>query len=125
MSKTNDTPATDTLATSQTVLQAFTSLGMFASKDVHADTITLPSGDKAQFHVRELPDAEFRKLFQDGDRAKLIAATICDENGKPVMTAAQAAQLKPLVAAELQQVAMKHSGFGDKAADAQAEAGNA
>jgi len=92
---------------------------------VHADTITLPSGDKAQFHVRELPDAEFRKLFQDGDRAKLIAATICDENGKPVMTDAQAAQLKPLVAAELPQVAMKHSGFGDKAADAQAEAGNA
>ncbi|WP_353086592.1 hypothetical protein [Stenotrophomonas sp.] len=125
MSKTNDTPASDTLATSQTVLQTFTSLGMFASKDVHSDTITLPSGDKAQFHVRELPDAEFRKLFQDGDRAKLIAATICDEDGKPVMTAAQASQLKPLVAAELQQVAMKHSGFGDKAADAQAEAGNA
>jgi hypothetical protein len=125
MSKTNDTAATDSLATSHSVLQAFTSLGMFASKDVHADTITLPSGDKAQFHVRELPDAEFRKLFQDGDRAKLIAATICDEDGKPVMTAAQASQLKPLVAAELQQVAMKHSGFGDKAADAQAEAGNA
>ncbi len=125
MSKTNDTPATDALAAPPTVLQTFTSLGMFASKDVRADTITLPSGDKAQFHVRELPDAEFRRLYQDGDRAKLIAATICDENGKPVMTAAQAAQLKPLVAAELQQVAMKHSGFGDKAADTQAETGNA
>lgn len=125
MSKTNDTPATDALAPQPTVLQTFTSLGMFASKDVRADTITLPSGDKAQFHVRELPDAEFRRLYQDGDRSKLIAATICDENGKPVMTAAQAAQLKPLVAAELQQVVMKHSGFGDKAADAQAETGNA
>lgn len=125
MSKTNDTPATDTRATEQSVLQAFTSLGMFASKDVHADTITLPNGDKAQFYVRELPDAEFRKLWQDADRAKLIAATICDEDGKPVMTVVQAAQLKPLVAAELQRVAMKHSGFGDEAAKAQAEAGNA
>jgi len=123
MSKTNEI-ATDSIATPQTVLQAFTSLGMFASKDVHADTVTLANGDKAQFYVRELPDAEFRKLFQDGDRAKLIAATICDEDGKPVMTDKQAAQLKPLVAAELQQVAMKHSGFGGKAADAQAEAGN-
>jgi len=124
MSKTNESTATEAVAVPVTVLQAFTSLGMFASKDVHADTIVLPNGEKAQFYVRELPDAEFRKLFQDGDRAKLIAATICDEDGKPVLTDKQAAQLKPLVAAELQRVAMKHSGFGDHAIEAQAEAGN-
>lgn len=123
MSKTNET-TTDTVATPQTVLQAFTSLGMFASKDVHADTVTLPNGDKAQFHVRELPDVEFRKLWQDADRAKLIAGTICDENGKPVLTVAQAAQLKPVIANKLQQVALKHSGFGGAAEEAQAEAGN-
>jgi len=123
MSKTNET-TTDTVVTPQTVLQAFTSLGMFASKDVHADTVTLPNGDKAQFHVRELPDAEFRKLWQDADRAKLIAATICDEDGKPVLTVAQAAQLKPVIAHQLQQVAMKHSGFGGEAEEVQAEAGN-
>lgn len=123
MSKTNETTeAQPELRTS--ILQSFTSLGMFASKDVHADTITLPNGNKAQFHVRELPDAEFRKLWGEADRAKLIAATICDEDGKPVMDEAQAAQLKPLVAAELQRVAMKHSGFGDEAAQAQADAGN-
>ncbi|HYQ54245.1 MAG TPA: hypothetical protein VES70_27865 [Pseudomonas sp.] len=124
MSKTNETLPLETLAPAQTVLQAFTSLGMFASKDVHADTVTLPNGDKAQFHVRELPDVEFRKLYQENDRARLIAATICDENGKPVLTVAQAAQLKPLFAAELQQVALKHSGFGGEAKEAQAEAGN-
>lgn len=106
------------------ILQSFTDLGMFASKDVRADTITLPSGAKAQFHVRELPDAEFRKLWNEGDRAKLIAATICDADGKPVMNVSQAAALKPLVAAELQRVAMKHSGFGDDAIQAQADAGN-
>ncbi|AWH48563.1 hypothetical protein C1925_05005 [Stenotrophomonas sp. SAU14A_NAIMI4_5] len=123
MSKTNET--TEAQPEQRTsILQSFTSLGMFASKDVHADTITLPNGNKAQFHVRELPDAEFRKLWGEADRAKLIAATICDEDGKPVMDEAQAAQLKPLVAAELQRVAMKHSGFGDEAAQAQADAGN-
>lgn len=123
MSKTNDTP--ETLPQQRvSILQSFTSLGMFASKDVHADTITLPNGDKAQFHVRELPDVEFRKLWSEGDRAKLIAAAICDEDGKPVMNVTQAAQLKPLVAAELQRVAMKHSGFGEEAAQAQADAGN-
>jgi len=123
MSKTNETnEAQPEQRTS--ILQSFTSLGMFASKDVHADTITLPNGNRAQFHVRELPDAEFRKLWGEADRAKLIAATICDEDGKPVMDEAQAAQLKPLVAAELQRVAMKHSGFGDEAAEAQADAGN-
>lgn len=123
MSKTNET--TEAQPEQRTsILQSFTSLGMFASKDVHADTITLPNGNKAQFHVRELPDAEFRKLWGEADRAKLIAATICDEDGKPVMDEAQAAQLKPLVAAELQRVAMKHSGFGDEAVQAQADAGN-
>lgn len=123
MSKTNDTPENKPQQT-VSILQSFTSLGMFASKDVHADTITLPNGDKAQFHVRELPDVEFRKLWSEGDRAKLIAAAICDEDGKPVMNVTQAAQLKPLVAAELQRVAMKHSGFGEEAAQAQADAGN-
>ncbi|MGE8235055.1 MAG: hypothetical protein ACN6PQ_02165 [Stenotrophomonas indicatrix] len=123
MSKTNDTPETQPQQP-VSILQSFTSLGMFASKEVHADTITLPNGDKAQFHVRELPDVEFRKLWSEGDRAKLIAASICDEDGKPVMNVTQAAQLKPLVAAELQRVAMKHSGFGEEAAQAQADAGN-
>ncbi|WP_416056948.1 hypothetical protein [Stenotrophomonas maltophilia] len=123
MSKTNDTPETQPQQR-VSILQSFTSLGMFASKDVHADTITLPNGDKAQFHVRELPDVEFRKLWSEGDRAKLIAAAICDEDGKPVMNVTQAAQLKPLVAAELQRVAMKHSGFGEEAAQAQVDAGN-
>ena len=57
-------------------------------------------------------------------RSSLGPIHICDEDGKPVMNVTQAAQLKPLVAAELQRVAMKHSGFGEEAAQAQADAGN-
>lgn len=125
MSKTNETSTAVAAALPLTLLQSFEGLGMFASRDVRPDTIELPDGKTAQFFVRELPDAEFRKLWREADRSTLIAATICDEDGKPVMTAKQAAQLKPLVAAELQKIAMKHSGFGDEAEKAQAEAGNA
>ncbi len=124
MSKTNESTTNAASAAPLTLLQSFEGLGMFASRDVRADTIELPDGKKAQFYVRELPDAEFRKLWQEADRSKLIAATICDEDGKAVMNTTQAAQLKPLIAAKLQQIAMKHSGFGDEAAEAQAETGN-
>lgn len=124
MSKINETTPATTSAAPLSLLQSFEGLGMFASRDVRSDTIELPDGKKAQFYVRELPDAEFRKLWEEADRSKLIAATICDEDGKPVMNVTQAAQLKPLIAAKLQQVAMTHSGFGDEAEKAQAEAGN-
>lgn len=123
MSKTNESLATEQVAT-QTLLQSFQSMGMFAPKDVQPDTIELEPGVTAQFHVRALPDAEFRKLWSDGDRAKLIAATICDEDGRTVMTEKQAGQLKPRVAASFQQIALKHAGFGEAAEAIQEEAGN-
>lgn len=123
MSKTDESPATEQVAT-QTLLQSFQSLGMFAPKDVQSDTIELEPGVTAQFHVRALPDAEFRKLWSDGDRAKLIAAAICDEDGRTVMTEKQAGQLKPRVAASFQQIALKHAGFGEAAEAIQEDAGN-
>jgi len=123
MSKTNETPVTEQVAT-QTLLQSFQNLGMFAPKDVQPDTIELEPGVTARFHVRALPDAEFRKLWSDGDRAKLIAATICDEDGRTVMTEKQAGQLKPRVAARFQEIALKHAGFGEAAEVIQEEAGN-
>lgn len=125
MSKTDKTHNTaDNAETSQTLLQAFEGLGMFAARDAKPDTIQLPNGKVAQFYVRELTDAKFRKLFAEQDRSKLIAATICDADGKDVMTVAEAARLKPLVAKLFQDIAMKHSGFGDAAVEEQVEAGN-
>ncbi|MGR4897528.1 hypothetical protein ACIPR8_20015 [Stenotrophomonas sp. LARHCG68] len=127
MSKTNETntsAVTDT-AVPKPLLNAFKDLGMFASPDVRPDTIELGTGVTAEFYVRELPDAEFRKLWADGDRAKLIAATICDADGKPIMSVEDAARLKPPIAAKFQDVALKHAGFGDKAAAAAEQAGNA
>lgn len=127
MSKTNETntsAVTDT-AVPKSLLNAFKELGMFASPDVRPDTIELGAGVTAEFYVRELPDTEFRQLWTDGDRAKLIAATICDADGKPIMSVEDAARLKPPIAAKFQDVALKHAGFGDKAAAAAEQAGNA
>lgn len=123
MSKTTSTTTTDAVPAS--LLSQFQGLGMFASPDVKPDTIDLAPGVTAAFYVRELPDAEFRALFNAGDRAKLIAVAICDADGKPVMTEKQAAQLKVQVAADMQAVVLKHAGFGEKASEAAAEAGNA
>ncbi|MCU1123527.1 hypothetical protein ABK045_20165 [Stenotrophomonas pavanii] len=123
MSKTNETTEAQPLEP-VSILQAFTNAGMFAAKDVQPDTIELPDGSKAQFYVRALPDTEFRNLYASGDRAKLIAATICDEDGKRVLTEKQAGDLKPKVAASLQSIALKHAGFGSDADALQEEAGN-
>lgn len=127
MSKTNETNTSAVIDTAvpKPLLNAFKDLGMFASPDVRPDTIELGAGVTAEFYVRELPDAEFRKLWADGDRAKLIAATICDADGKPIMSVEDAARLKPPIAAKFQDVALKHAGFGDKAAAAAEQAGNA
>lgn len=124
MSKTNETTLAEG-APPLSILQQFTNAGMFASKDVQPDEIELPDGTKAKFYVRALPDTEFRTLWGTGDRAKLIAATICDEDGKAVMSAKNAGELKPKVALSLQAIALKHSGFGSDAEAQQEEAGNA
>lgn len=126
MSKTNETtPAVIDPAVTKSLLDAFHDMGMFASPDVRPDTIELSPGVTAAFYVRELPDALFRKLWADGDRAKLIAATICDADGKAIMSVEDAARLKPPIAAKFQDVALKHAGFGEKAAVAAEQAGNA
>jgi hypothetical protein len=122
VSKTND--SNEALAGAVSILQTFTSAGMFATKDVQPDTIELPDGTKAEFFVRALPDTEFRQLWSTADRAKLIAATICDENGKRVLSEQQAGELKPKVAASLQAIALKHAGFGSDAEAQREEAGN-
>ena len=117
------TPAAE--AAPLTLLQSFETLGMFAAREVKRDTVELAPDVTAEFYVRELPDAEFRKLWADGDRAKLIAACICDADGKAVMDAKKAGQLLPNIAAKLQAIALKHSGFGaENEAKAREEAGN-
>lgn len=119
MSKTEKYEAPEPVS----ILQALENAGAFAAKEVHRDTIELAPGVDAEFYVRELPDTEFRKIWEGGDRAKLIAACICDADGKAVMTTKKAGELKPTIAAEFQRIALIHSGFGDTEKH-QEEAGN-
>lgn len=124
MSKTNESPATPQDAITKSLLQTFQTLGMFAPKDVQPDTIELPDGRKSQFYVRALSDTEFRSLWASKDRAKLLAATICDEDGKPVLSPKQAGELRPKVAASFEEIVLKHAGFGSEAEAEQEEVGN-
>lgn len=124
MSKTNEESTTNSNDAPVSLLTQFHSLGMFASPDAKPDKIELRAGVVAELFVLELPDVKFRKLWADNDRAKLIAATICDADGKPVMTEKQAAQLKPSVAAQFSALALKHSGFGEDAKVEAEDAGN-
>jgi hypothetical protein len=73
-------------------------------------------------HFRELPAGDFRKFHraeasQDdevhaGSMAVLIAASLCDEEGKPVITLAKARTLKPAAMLALFREVMAVNGFG-------------
>jgi len=95
---------------------------LFVSSEVHARKVTLPDGTEAEFYFRELPAIELRRQHlaetstdpdvRDGAIARLIAVGLCDVEGKPVLTQAQAAQLKPSVAGQMVAHVMEVSGFG-------------
>ncbi len=82
--------------------------GFFVSDEIHERTVELGDGSTHTLHFRELPVTELRRFAQaersedDDIRAasvsKLIAASLCDQDGKPAMSAEQAGQLKPKVA---------------------------
>lgn len=76
----------------------------FAATDIQQREIELPDGQKHTLHFKELPAIEFRK-FQMAESstdddvrstsiAKLIAASVCESDGKPALTMKEALQLK-------------------------------
>lgn len=81
--------------------------GFFVSDEIHERTVELGDGSKHVLHFRELSVTELRRFAQaersdDEDVraqsvAKLIAASLCDPDGKPAMTVEQAVRLKPKV----------------------------
>lgn len=74
-------------------------------------------------YFRSWTDAAFRKLWEAGDRAKLISETYADESGTAIWSLKEASNLPPLYAAELERYALKVNGFGSDG-KAQEEAGN-
>ena len=79
--------------------------GFFVSPEIHERTVELADGSKHVLHFRELPSSEYRKFqiaeqsddeeVRAGSMAKLIAASVCEADGKPAMTYEQALRLKP------------------------------
>ena len=83
----------------------------FVSDQIHERKVALADGTEHTLHFRELPAVEFRKFGiaerseDDEVRAeamvRLIAASLCELDGKPAMTLDRARRLKSYVAASL------------------------
>ncbi|MNL26968.1 hypothetical protein D3C87_1485320 [compost metagenome] len=77
----------------------------FVSTEIHKKEVELADGSKHWLHFRELPSSEYRKFqiaersddedVRAGSMAKLIAASMCEEDGTPAMTYEEALRLKP------------------------------
>jgi hypothetical protein len=96
----------------------------FAAAEVQAREVELADGSKHTLHFRELPAMEFRKFHiaetSDNEEikassiAKLITASLVNEDGKPAITYAQAQQLKGSAANALMTAILDVNGFGKK-----------
>ena len=94
----------------------------FVSTEVQAREVTLPDGSKHTLHFKELPVVEFRKFHmaeasEDEETraasiAKLIAASLVDEDGKPAITVKDAARLNSAAANAIVNAVLDVNGFG-------------
>jgi tail assembly chaperone len=74
---------------------------LFVSETIHEREITLGDGSKHVLHFKEVSAADFRKLQtakndEQADHAasKVIAASLCNADGTPALTAEEAGKLK-------------------------------
>ena len=100
----------------------------FASAEVQKREVTLADGKKHTLYFKELPAIEFTRYFnavnsKDEDiallaSAKLIAAGVCEADGKPAVTVEQAATLKPGPLGAILDVLRDVNGLGDESKNA-------
>lgn len=98
---------------------------LFVSTKVHERTVELPDGKKHVLYFKELPAVTFRAFqlaeqsdnedVRAGSMAKLIAASLCEANGKPAITYAKALTLKAGPTNAMVTEILKVNGMGDKA----------
>jgi len=99
-------------------------LSFFASTEVQKREVELPDGNKHILYFKELPAIEFTRYFnavnsKDEDisllaSAKLIAAGLCEADGKPAVTVEQAATLKPGPLGAILDALRDVNGLGDE-----------
>jgi hypothetical protein len=95
----------------------------FASEQLHERSVELPDGSTHTLHFRQVPAVEFRKFvfaerstdesIQAGSAAKLIAASLCDAEGKPAIGYTQALKLNPAATKSLLAAVMSVNGLDD------------
>jgi hypothetical protein len=94
----------------------------FAASEVQAREVELPDGSKHTLHFKELPAVEFRKFqlaeasddedVRSSSIAKLIAASLVEEDGKPAITLKDAAKLNSAAANAILAAILDVNGFG-------------
>ena len=97
---------------------------LFVSSEVQTREVELPDGQKHTLYFKALPAVEFRKFqlaeFSDNDdvkansMSKLIAASLCEPDGKLALTLKDAERLHPLAANALVGAILDINGFGQK-----------
>jgi hypothetical protein len=97
---------------------------LFVSDAVHERDVTLPDGTVHKLHFKEIPAVEFRKFYnaeqskdedvQAASMSRLIAASLCEPDGKPAITVAQAKKLRTAAMNAIASVVMEVNGFGAK-----------
>lgn len=107
----------------------------FVSEKLHEKTVTLPDGSAHVLHFREVPAPvfiRFREQQNSADQAirdtavaNLIAASLCESDGKPAITAEQAMKLNVSAAQALATAVMEVNEFqGKKPSQSEAESGS-
>lgn len=98
----------------------------FVSETLHERPVTLPDGSTHRLHFRELSAAQLRAYqlaersqdeeVQCGAIAKLIAASVCESDGRPALTYERARLLKPFAANALTEQILAINGMAVEAA---------
>lgn len=94
---------------------------LFVSDTIHERTVTLADGTKHVLHFKEVPAIEFRRYYKAeqsedeaiaaGSMARLIAASLCEADGKPALTYEKALTLKVTVQTAIFTEVLSVNGF--------------
>lgn len=97
---------------------------LFVSATVHERKVVLADGSEHVLHFKEIPAVTFRAFHkaeqsddeseQAGSIAKLIAASLCEPDGKPAISYKKALELKAEAANSIVQAILDVNGFGGK-----------
>lgn len=97
---------------------------LFVSSEIHKREVKLPDGSVHTLHFKELPAVEFRKFqisetsesedVRASSMAKLITASLVEEDGKPAITMKDALRLNSKAANAIIAVVLEINGFGEQ-----------